>query len=85
MDLDSEIIEINNMLSNLLKLKNKDILGKKISTFELFSKEDKKLMDKDFKELLKGKNYFVREYIIKINGKDTYFEIHSSALRKGKN
>ncbi len=85
MDSESKIIEINNRLSNLLKLKKEEILGRKILEFELFSKSDKELMANDFEELSKGKHYFVREYIIKLNGKDAYFEIHSSALRKGKN
>jgi PAS domain S-box-containing protein len=85
MDSESIIIEINNRLSNLLKLKKEEILGKKIIDFKLFSESDKKSMANDFEELSKGKHYFVREYIIKLNGKEAYFEIHSSALRNGKN
>jgi len=85
MDSESKIIEINNRLSTLLNMKKENILGKKILDFKLFSKSDKELMAKDFEGLSKGKHYFVREYTIKLNGKDAYFEIHSSALRKGKN
>ncbi|MDD4352968.1 MAG: ATP-binding protein [Candidatus Nanoarchaeia archaeon] len=85
MDAESKIIEINTRLSNLLKIKKENILGKKIIDFELFSNDDKKIMINDFCELSIGKHYFVREYIVKLNGIDTYFEIHSSALRKGKN
>ncbi|MFA5303374.1 MAG: ATP-binding protein [Candidatus Nanoarchaeia archaeon] len=80
----SKIIEINNRLTEIMEYKKNEILGKKISQLKSFKKNDLDEMKKDFLEILSGKKYIVKEYVIHTkNGKELNVEIHSSSIKKG--
>jgi PAS domain S-box-containing protein len=79
----SEIIEINSRLSQIMEYKKNEIIGKKISNLKSFSKKDIGEMKKDFIKIISGKNYIVKEYLIHTKKeKELTVEIHSSSIKK---
>lgn len=80
----SEIIEINTRLSEIMEYKKNEIIGKKIQDLKSFKKSDIEEMRKDFIEIVSGKKYIVKEYIIRTKkDKELTIEIHSSSIKKG--